>query len=184
MANNMNAPIAYRPELEKKYKPLFIVLSIIIPVVVAVLFSTDKIEGFDTSFLPPTYAAINGITAVLLVFAVISIKNGNRKRHELLIKLAIVCSLLFLVGYVAYHLTSDATKFLGTGAVAIIYYTLLISHILLSIAVIPLVLFTYLKGWAGNVEAHRKWAKITFPIWLYVAISGVVVYLMISPYYV
>lgn len=90
----------------------------------------------------------------------------------------------FLVGYVAYHLTSDATKFLGTGAVAIIYYTLLISHILLSIAVIPLVLFTYLKGWAGNVVAHRKWAKITFPIWLYVAVSGVVVYLMISPYYV
>lgn len=168
--------------LEKKYRPLVIVLSIVIPVVVAALFGI-KIEGVDTSFLPPIYATINGITAVVLVLAVISIKNGNRKRHEALIKVAVLCSLLFLVGYVTYHITSESTKYGGEGFVAIVYYFLLISHILLSIGVIPLVMITYLKGWAGNFESHRKIAKITFPIWLYVAVSGVVVYLMISPYY-
>lgn len=173
----------YNPTLEKKYKPLVIILSIVIPAVVAVLFGMDKVDGYDTSFLPPIYATINGLTALLLVLAVISIKNGNRKRHELLMKMAILCSLLFLVGYVLYHLTSDTTHYLSDGFDKYIYLFILFSHILLSIAVIPLVMITYLRGWAGNVVAHKKLAKITFPIWLYVAISGVVVYLMISPYY-
>jgi len=182
MANNtIDRP--HNPDLEKKYRPLVIVLSIVIPVVVAVLFGMPKVEGVDLSFLPPIYATINGITAVLLVMAVISVKKGNIKRHELLIKCAIACSLLFLVGYVAYHLTSDSTPFGGTGTTALIYYFLLISHIILSIGVLPLVLITYLKGWAGNLKAHRRLAKITFPLWLYVAVSGVIVYLMISPYY-
>lgn len=182
MTNNTdNYP--YNPTLEKKYKPLVIILSIVIPVVVAVLFGMPAVKGYDTSFLPPIYATINGITAVLLVFAVISIKNGKRKRHESLMKLAILCSLLFLVGYVVYHLTSDTTSYLSDGFDRYIYFFILISHILLSIAVIPLVMITYLRGRAGNVVAHKKLAKITFPIWLYVAISGVVVYLMISPFY-
>jgi len=182
MANNTdNYP--YNPTLEKKFKPLVIVLSIVIPVVVAVLFGMPAVKGYDTSFLPPIYATINGITAILLVLAVISIKNGNRKRHQLLMKLAIACSLLFLVGYVAYHLTSDTTRYQSQGFDRIIYFIILFSHITLSIAVIPLVMITYLRGWAGNVEGHKKLAKITFPIWLYVAVSGVVVYLMISPYY-
>ncbi len=182
MANSTdNYP--YNPTLEKKFKPLVIVLSIVIPVVVAVLFGMPAVKGYDTSFLPPIYATINGITAILLVLAVISIKNGNRKRHQLLMKFAIACSLLFLVGYVAYHLTSDTTHYKSQGFDRIIYFIILFSHISLSIAVIPLVMITYLRGWAGNVEGHKKLAKITFPIWLYVAISGVVVYLMISPYY-
>ena len=172
----------FDPTLEKKYRPYVIALSIIIPLVVALLFGI-KIEGVDTSFLPPIYATINGITALVLILAVISIKNGNRKLHQRLMTLAVVCSLAFLVGYIAYHITSDSTPYGGTGAVAIIYYILLISHILLSVAVIPLVMITYLKGWAGNYVGHRKIARITFPIWLYVAISGVVVYLMISPFY-
>ena len=143
----------------------------------------DKVEGVDFSFLPPIYASINGLTAILLVLAVIQIKRGNEKRHQQLMTLSVICSLLFLVGYVAYHLTSDSTPYGGSGAPAMIYYFLLISHIFLSMAVIPLVMLTYLKGWAGNLVSHRKFAKITFPIWLYVAVSGVVVYLMISPYY-
>jgi putative membrane protein len=168
--------------LEKKFRPLIIILSIVIPVVVAVLFGV-KIPGYDTSFLPPIYATINGITAVILVLAVISIKNGKRKLHENLMKLAILCSLLFLLGYVTYHMTSDSTAYGGPKSTAMVYYFILISHIVLSIAVIPLVLITYLKGWAGNFESHKKMAKITFPIWLYVAITGVIVYVMISPYY-
>ncbi|MFT5820990.1 MAG: putative membrane protein [Crocinitomix sp.] len=173
----------YDDTLEKKYRPLVIILSIIIPVVVALLFGV-KVEGVDLSFLPPIYAIINGLTAVLLVLAVIQIKKGNKKRHEQLIALAVICSLFFLVAYIAYHITSNSTPFGGSGVSAYIYYFILISHILLSIAVIPMVMMTYLKGWAGNVVSHRKWAKVTFPIWLYVAVTGVVVYLMISPYYV
>jgi putative membrane protein len=169
-------------DLEKKYRPLIISLSIVIPVVVAILFGV-KVEGFDTHFLPPIYATINGITAVLLIAAVVSIKKGNRKLHERLMKFAILCSVLFLLGYVTYHMTSNSTAYGGSGFIAGVYYFILISHIILSIAVIPLVLITYVKAWAGNFESHKKIAKYTFMLWLYVAITGVVVYLMISPYY-
>ena len=183
MANKKNDANGYDSALEKKYRPLVISLSILVPLVVALLFGMPKIKGVDFSFLPPIYASINGLTAILLVLAVISIKNGNRKRHERLIRYAVLCSILFLIGYIAYHLTSESTHFGGTGASAFIYFFLLISHIVLSVAVIPLVMLTFLKGWTGNLKSHRKLAKITFPIWLYVAVSGVVVYLMISPYY-
>lgn len=178
MENNQD----YRPDIEKKYRPLVVILSIVIPLVVALLFRVH-IEGIDTSFLPPIYASINALTAILLVFAVISIKNGNKKRHENLMKLAILCSLLFLVGYVIYHMTSSHTSYGNDGFVKYIYLFLLVTHIILSIAIIPLVMITYLKAISNNFKAHRRLAKITFPIWLYVAVSGVVVYLMISPFY-
>ncbi|MCG8577876.1 MAG: DUF420 domain-containing protein [Flavobacteriales bacterium] len=183
-------------DLEKKYRPHVIIASIVVPILVAALFGI-KLEGFDTSFLPPIYASINGLTAVLLVLAVISIKKGNKERHRMLIRMAMLCSLLFLAGYVTYHITSDTTYYgdlnhngiledseaeLVRGSI-LVYYIILMSHILLSIAVIPMVLITYLKGWAGNLKSHRKWAKFTFPIWLYVAVTGVAVYLMIAPYY-
>jgi putative membrane protein len=97
---------------------------------------------------------------------------------------AITLSVAFLVMYVAYHMTSDSTKFGGEGMIRNVYFFILISHILLSIAVIPLVLITYVRALAERFDRHKKIAKITFPIWLYVAVTGVVVYLMISPYYV
>lgn len=96
---------------------------------------------------------------------------------------AIAFSALFLLLYVAYHITSDHTSFGGTGWVKTVYFVLLISHIALSVGIIPLVLVTYVKALAERFDRHKKIAKITFPIWLYVAVSGVVVYLMISPYY-
>jgi len=133
--------------------------------------------------LPPIYASINGVTAFLLIAAVVAIKNGNRKLHEYLMKLAIACSISFLVMYVAYHMTSDSTKFGGEGAIKYLYYFILITHILLSIIIIPLVLTTYVKAWSEKFDKHKKLAKITFPIWLYVAITGVIVYVMIAPYY-
>ncbi|MQP51746.1 MULTISPECIES: DUF420 domain-containing protein [unclassified Flavobacterium] len=172
---------------ETKYNKLIVVLSFAIPVVVALLFGVNlKKLGFDVqplSFLPPIYAAINGLTAILLVAAVIAIKNKNRKLHENLMKSAIACSVAFLGMYVAYHMTSDSTKFGGEGAIKYLYYFILITHILLSIIIIPLVLTTYVKAWSEQFDKHKKIAKITFPIWLYVAVTGVVVYLMISPYY-
>lgn len=166
----------------KNYKKLITVLSIVIPVAVAILFGV-KIDIELPIFLPPIYASINGITAILLIAAVVAIKNGNVSRHEFLIKTAMVCSALFLVMYVLYHMTSDSTSFEGTGLIRPIYFFILISHIILSIVVIPLVLTTFVRGINKEVEKHRKIAKYTFPIWLYVAITGVIVYLMINPYY-
>ncbi|WKD85659.1 hypothetical protein KCTC32516_01002 [Polaribacter huanghezhanensis] len=172
---------------EKKYNRIIVFLSIIIPLVVAILFSVNlKKLGFNVmplSFLPPIYATINGITAMLLIFAVIAIKKGNRKLHEQLNTTAIFCSVLFLLMYIAYHMTSESTRFGGEGAIKYVYYFILITHILLSIAVIPFVLITFVRARLGKFSEHKKIAKITFPLWLYVAITGVVVYLMISPYY-
>lgn len=174
--------------IENKFNKLIIVLSIAIPVVVAVLFGIKlKDYGINVeplSFLPPIYAAINGFTAVLLVAGVLAIKNGKRRLHELFMQTAIACSVIFLVMYVAYHMTSDSTPFGGVGAIRYVYFFVLISHIILSIAVIPLVLFTYVKALAERFDKHKRIAKITFPIWLYVAVTGVVVYFMIAPYYV
>lgn len=173
--------------IETKYNKLIIALSIIIPLAVAVLFGVNLRKlGYDVeplNFLPPIYATINGFTAVLLITAVLAIKNGNRKLHELLMKLAIACSVAFLVMYVAYHMTADSTKFGGEGIIKFFYFFILITHIVLSIVIIPLVLITYVKALAQRFDKHKKIAKITFPIWLYVAITGVLVYLMISPYY-
>ena len=143
--------------------------------------------GFDVeplTFLPPIYASINGLTAVLLILAVVAIKKGNRKLHEQLNTTAIACSLLFLLMYIAYHMTSDSTSFGGEGVVKYVYYFILITHIVLSVIVIPFVLLTYMKAKLINFVEHRKIAKKTFPIWLYVAVTGVIVYVMISPYYV
>ncbi|MEQ6123799.1 DUF420 domain-containing protein [Pseudotenacibaculum sp. MALMAid0570] len=168
---------------EKKYKRIITILSVVIPLAVAALFGI-KLDVEPLSFLPPIYATINGITAVLLIFAVIAIKKGNRKTHERLNTLAIICSVLFLVMYVAYHMTSDSTTYGGEGIIKYVYYFILITHILLSIVVIPFVLLTLMRAKLEEFPKHKKIAKITFPLWLYVAVTGVIVYLMISPYYV
>lgn len=174
--------------LEKKYNKWIVVLSVTIPIVVALLFGVNlRKMGFAVeplSFLPPIYATINGFTAILLVAAVVAIKNGKRQLHENLMKTAIACSILFLGMYVAYHMTSDSTKFGGEGMIKYVYYFILITHILLSVIIIPLVLITYVRALSQRFDRHKKIAKITFPIWLYVAVTGVIVYLMISPYYV
>lgn len=169
--------------LEKRYKRIITILSIVIPLAVAALFGI-KLDVEPLSFLPPIYASINGITAVLLVLSVVAIKKGNRNLHERLNTLAIVCSALFLVMYVAYHMTSNSTPYGGEGALRYVYFFILISHIILSIVVIPFVLITFMRAKLGKFQEHKKIAKITFPLWLYVAVTGVIVYLMIAPYYV
>lgn len=169
-------------ETTRNYKKLITVLSIAIPVAVAILFGV-KIDIELPIFLPPIYASVNGITALLLILAVSAIKKGNIKLHESLIKAALICSGLFLVMYVLYHMTSDSTKFGGEGYIKYIYYFILISHIILSIAVIPFVLTTFVRGLNREDDKHKKIAKYTFPLWLYVAITGVIVYVMINPYY-
>ena len=188
------------------YDILIWVVSILVPVVVALLLFTKweydqlvfdmRIPNYDPvilmnnlptakplTFLPPIYATINGVTAVLLVIAVYYIKNGKRKIHENLIKVCIALSLSFLVMYIAYHITTDPTPFGGSGLVSYIYFFILITHILLSIVVIPMVLVSYSRAFQSKFSSHKKIAKVTFPVWLYVAVTGVIVYLMISPYY-
>ncbi len=174
-------------EAEKKYRGWIWMLSIVIPLAVAALFGVNLRKlGYDVeplSFLPPIYASINGLTAILLFVAVTAVKTGNTKLHERLIKLCMVCSSLFLLMYVAYHMTSDSTPYGGEGFLRYVYFFILITHIVLSIVIIPFVLFTFVRGIAGAYERHKKLARITYPMWLYVAVTGVVVYLMISPYY-
>lgn len=174
--------------LEKKYSPFIVAISVLIPVVVAVLFTIKlKDIGYPVEpmpFLPPIYAFINGLTAVVLVAAVVAIKNKKRKVHKRLMTIAITLSLLFLILYVAYHMTTDSTKFGGEGVIKYLYYFILISHITLSIAVIPMVLTAYVRALSERFDSHKRIAKITFPVWLYVTVTGVIVYYMIAPYYV
>lgn len=181
----------------KGIRKLIIALSVIIPVAVAALFGI-KILNPMFSFLPHIYAVINGLTAVFLLAALVAVKKKKFALHENLIKTSMGLSVLFLLLYVLYHITSNTTLFgdvdhngivdgnealLISEFALVTYYTILISHIFLSVAVIPLVLFTYLYAWEGNYAKHRKWTKFAWPIWFYVAVSGVIVYWMISPYY-
>jgi putative membrane protein len=194
--NNSN-----KKTLEQRFRLSIILVSILIPIAVAILF-TVKLKDFGIeveplSFLPPIYASINGLTAILLLMGVMAIKNGNKKVHERFMTTAIACSVVFLVMYVAYHMTADSTVYgdidgnrildatekANAGSIRHLYLFILLSHIALSIVIIPLVLITYVRALAARFDKHRKIAKITFPLWLYVAVTGVVVYLMISPYY-
>ncbi len=173
---------------EKKYKLLIIFLTFLIPILVTVLL-TVRLKDFGINvaplpFLPPIYASINAITAILLIIGVVAIKNGNKLLHEKIMKTAIGLSVLFLILYIAYHLTTEATKFGGLGIVRYLYFALLVSHICLSIITIPLVLISFVRAISENFDKHKQITKYTFPIWLYVTISGVIVYFMISPYYV
>ena len=167
-------------EKVKQFRKLIIALSIIIPIAVALLFGI-KVEGYDFSFLPPFYASINGLTATILIIALVAIKMRRIRLHQRLMQFALFLSLLFLLSYVLYHITSDSTAY--GGDYKMLYLIILISHIVLSVVVIPIVLFAYLFAWQGNYERHKKWTRFAFPIWLYVAVTGVVVYLMISPFY-
>ena len=194
--NNSN-----KKTLEQRFRLSIVLVSILIPTAVAILF-TVKLKDFGIeveplSFLPPIYASINGLTALLLLMGVMAIKNGNKKVHERFMTTAIACSVVFLVMYVAYHMTADSTVYgdidgnkildatekANAGLIRNVYLFILLSHIALSIIIIPLVLITYVRALAARFDRHRKIAKITFPLWLYVAVTGVVVYLMISPYY-
>ena len=166
-----------------KYGIWIKIISVAIPVVVAILFGV-RVDYELPIFLPPIYSSLNALTAVLLVLALVAIKSKKIKLHQRFMQTCIALSLVFLVMYIAYHMTTDPTTFGGEGYVKSLYFFILISHIILSIALIPLVLISYVRAFQEEFPAHRKISKITFPIWLYVAVTGVVVYMMISPYYV
>ena len=175
-------------EKDSLFVPLIIALSIIIPIAVALLMlfpETLHIESgnVDFSSLPFFHAILNGSTAVLLLTGFVLIKNKKTKAHKISMMSAFVLSSIFLISYVISKLTNDPTLFKGEGFIRIAYFFILITHILFSIAVLPLALFSILRGMTGEVEKHKKIVKWTFPIWMYVAITGVMVYLFMTPYY-
>jgi len=165
-------------------KKLIISLSILIPVVVASLFGIHIKTETDFSFLPRIYATINFFTFFILIAAYVSIKKyKNQRVHAQLIGTALASTFLFLILYIIYHITSESTHYGGSGALMYLYYFILISHITLSVLVIPLVLITLGFALDKNFKKHKKIARIAMPIWMYVAFTGVLVYLLISPYY-
>ena len=171
---------------EKKFLPWIIVAGVAIPLVVGILAIAPKIEvfgAFNYYIFPFLNAIINGTTFLVLVAGLIAIKNKNIAVHRMLMTSAIALSFVFLVFYVLFHLSTETTKHPGSGLELKVYYFILASHILLSIGIIPLVLITFVRALSEKFDKHRKIARITLPIWLYITLTGVLVYLMISPYY-
>lgn len=170
---------------DQKASWLIIVFSIIVFAAV-VLLSRVKLEvdlGFDVHLFAQLNALINSAVAILLIVALWAVKTGKYETHKKIMLTAMVLSILFLVSYIGHHLFAGDTKFGGEGTAKIIYYIILGTHIPLAGLILPFILFTAYRGLIGEYEKHKKLARITWPIWLYVAITGVAVYLMISPYY-
>ena len=168
--------------------PLIVTLSIIIPIVVALLMLFPTVfhiesENYDFSSLPFFHAILNGSTAILLITGFVLIKNKKTNMHKITMLSAFVLSSVFLVSYVISKLTNEPVPYGGEGVIRYLYFFILISHILLSIPVLPLALFSIYRGITGEVNKHKALVKWTFPIWMYVAITGVLVFLFMQPYY-
>jgi putative membrane protein len=140
-------------------------------------------EGWDFGFLPPFHATLNALTAVVLLIALYYIKQKNVMMHRRMIYVAMSLSALFLLSYVAYHFTTPETKFGGEGFIRYVYYFILITHIILAALTLPFILFTFIRAYTNQFDRHRKMARWVFPLWLYVAITGPICYLMLMPYY-
>lgn len=171
---------------QRNYTPLVWILTIAINAIVAILFFMPKLGDFDhmdLTFLPMINAILNSFTFVFLLGALFAILKKNVKLHRGLIFAAFISTALFLVTYVTYHALAESTAYGGDGMLRYIYYFILITHIVLAAVIVPLVLMTVARGLNMQVEKHRKIARWTMPLWLYVSLTGVLVYIMISPYY-
>lgn len=165
---------------------LIIVLSVVVFAAVVLLSRIElKVNlGFNPHLFAEINAVINGTVSVLLVAALIAARSKKFKLHQNIMLVAIVLSTLFLVSYICHHLFTGDTKFGGEGSIRYIYFAILITHILLAGIILPFILYTAYRALTADYKKHRKLAKITWPVWLYVSVTGVVVYLLISPYYV
>ncbi|KAB7731663.1 DUF420 domain-containing protein [Rudanella paleaurantiibacter] len=170
---------------ERKANRIINILSIAIPVAVAVLLGIrQKVDLGDwTTFLPHLNAVINSLTSVLLLIGLYYIKQKNIAGHRVSMLSAFTLGSVFLVSYVLYHLTNESTTFGGQGWIRPVYYFLLVSHIVLSIVVVWFVLRAVYYAISGQIAQHKAVVKWAYPIWLYVSITGVIVYFMIAPYY-
>ena len=172
-------------EKKQKYQRIINILAFAIPIAVAAILGIrQKVElGAWTKVLPHVIGVINSLTAIFLLLGFYFIKNKNRNAHRQAMTAAFLLGAVFLVCYILYHISNESTPYGGVGFIRYIYYFLLISHITLSIVVVWFVLRSVYFGYTNQLSEHRKATKWALPIWLYVSISGVIVYLMISPYY-
>ena len=171
---------------DKKASLLIILFSIIVFVAV-VFLSKIKLElelPFNVHLFAQINAAINTAVSFLLLVGLLVVKRGRYALHKKVMMTAMVLSLLFLVSYICHHLLSDSTEFGGEGTIRYVYYFILITHIILAAIILPFILFTSYRALVAEWPAHKKLARITWPIWFYVSVTGVIVYLLISPYYV
>ena len=138
-------------------------------------------SGADLGFMPAVNASLNATSATLLVLGFVAIRNRRKELHKRLMVAAFIASTVFLIGYVLYHYAHGDTPYTGVGPVRVLYFTILISHVLLSIVMLPMILTTFYLAWRERFQAHRKIARWTLPIWLYVSVTGVVIYFMLKP---
>lgn len=182
-------------------KAKFFIYTVSIVVFAAVVFlSKYKLNvdaGFDVHLFAKTNAIINSLVAVLLLAGLFTAKQKKFAQHKKIMMTAIFLSLLFLISYIAHHLLAGDTRFgdlnhdglvsldekTAAGTIRLVYYFILLTHIPLAAIILPFILFTAYRALTGEYEKHKKLVRITWPVWFYVAVSGVVVYLMISPYY-
>lgn len=172
--------------VKRNYRPAIIIISVILIGAIGVLAGMpgyEDFDSFDVTILPLTNAILNSFTFLFLLAALIAILKGNVKVHYRFIYAAFVTTFFFLITYVTFHFLSPSTPYGGSGILAGIYYFILITHIVLAAAIVPLALTSVARAWNRENERHRKIARWTMPIWLYVSLTGVLVYIMISPYY-
>jgi len=171
--------------LSRKLKGLAWVLTTVVLALIAVMQKVrlDVPEGWDTSMLPPFHAGVNAVGAVVLILALVFIKQGKVGAHRTAMLTAMGLSVLFLLSYVGYHMTNDPTRYGGEGAMRGVYFFLLNTHIISAAVSFPYILFTFVAGLTNRFDAHRKMARWVFPLWLYVAVTGPICYLMLKPYY-
>ncbi len=170
----------------KNYKPLIWILTLgINGLIIFAFFLPDKegLKGYDFSFLPLLNAIMNATAFIFLLLGLFAIRQKKIKQHRNFVFSAFLCTSIFLLSYLLYHFTTPSTSFGGDGILKYIYYFILITHIVLAIMTVPLALISIGRGLNMEVPAHKKIARWTMPIWLYVSLTGVIVYLMISPYY-
>lgn len=170
-------------QLEKRLNIAAYIVSAAVLFLVALMRQVKINLGVDFSFLPPFHATLNALTAVVLVAAYIQIRRGKVENHRRLIYTAIGMSALFLLSYVLYHFTTEETKFGGQGLIRYVYFFILITHVTLAAAIFPFILLTFNRAYTAQYTRHKRMARWVFPIWLYVAITGPICYLMLLPYY-
>ncbi|MEX2593429.1 MAG: DUF420 domain-containing protein [Anditalea sp.] len=171
--------------VDKSSYTWIVIISVIVPVLVATLIYMPKIEvGNDwIYFLPHLNAVINSAATIALILGLYFIRNNKITYHKLAMSVAFGLGAIFMVSYVIYHATAASTSFGGEGMIRNIYYFVLITHIILAAVALFPILLAYYYGYTDRLESHRKIVRYAYPIWLYVTVSGVVVYLLISPYY-
>ena len=177
------------PSIKKNDKQARLLIFVVSFVVFAAVVILSKVKldvdlGFDVHVFALINAVINSCVSILLILALISIKQKRYVAHKKQMLAAMFLSILFLVSYIAHHLLAGDTKFGGEGFIRYFYFVILITHIFLAAIILPFILFTAYRSLTGEFEKHKKLAKYTWPLWLYVSITGVLVYLLISPYYV